>query len=68
MILKCDICGCGGGRRTRTGPTGNNDFLILVDQCYRCGALYPCKIMTYEAEQWVKRYNERMKKQYEMMV
>lgn len=64
--MKCDICGRGVGNRQRVGPTGDNDFMILVDKCYGCGALYPVEPdkLSYKETHWVYRYNERMKWNY----
>lgn len=65
--MKCNLCGHHVGDRRRVGPTGNNDFNILVESCYKCGTLYPVEHneLSYKEIHWVYRYNERMKWNYQ---
>lgn len=64
----CDICNSKNppGNRRRVGPTGRRFFMILVDSCYACGAIYPVEPnrLSYHEARWVERYNKRMKINY----
>lgn len=60
MSITC--CDIEVGNRSRTGPTGRKEFMILVDSCSRCGKIFPvhpCDLNHYEWN-WVLRYNRRI--------
>jgi len=64
--MKCPICQEGHvGNRRRVGPTGRKHFNILVDTCYKCGAMFQVYNIPHIKEEWVRRYNERMRLNYE---
>lgn len=65
--MKCEYCNGGVGDRKRVGPTGNNYFNILIESCYRCGMMYPVfsESLSYQQSEWIRRYNERMKRNYD---
>ena len=58
--MKCMICENGNvGNRHRAGPTGQKDFMILVDECYKCHCLYPVNPddLSYLERDWITRWN-----------
>jgi len=61
---KCDhLC----TYRRKVGPTGNSDWMILVNQCGWCTFIipvYPDKL-TYQQKKWVERYNKSVEKEME---
>ena len=46
--------------RVGVGPTGNNDWMIRVDSCVRCGYLRPAQKITWKQWYWVIRWNKRI--------
>ena len=55
----CPWCGNALGSRRRIGPTGNNDFIILVESCYRCERVYPVQTwkLGWKELRWIDRLN-----------
>jgi len=63
-MSKCDhMC----TYKRRVGPTGNKDWMILVNQCGRCAFIIPVypDTLTYQQKKWVDRYNKRIEKEME---
>jgi len=57
----CMPCNKRATKREGVGPTGDKEWMILVDTCYRCGRHYPIKSdeLTHEQKSWVTRWNNR---------
>ena len=67
--IKCPICGGHIGNRRRVGPFSyKKNFMILIEDCNKCGYMYPVNGMDSLSDKefdWVYRWNNRMRKEIE---
>ncbi len=50
--------------RKRVGPTGRRSFMVLVDDCGRCGRILRSVFdLSWREYSWVRRWNARLAQQ-----
>lgn len=48
-------------RRQKSGPTGRQTWMVIVDSCWRCGVMRPIRPTNFIQRDWLRRWNRKVK-------